>query len=155
MPQHPPRAAGSHRDPQCLQLSPFPLFSKVNASEGFILAGCVSSPLRNTKLDLEAPCHSIPLQHQGWAGPWAQEGWWSCCPGPACHSRDRAYQDSGSSPGRAWAQHEAGPCSLGNRCHFHLLLPGREGEGRREEQRRELAVKHPDVMLLTEQIRSF
>lgn len=76
-------------------------------------------------------------------------------PGPACHSRDKAYQDSGSCPCRAWAQHEAALCSLRNGCHFHLLLPGREGEGRREEQRRELAVKHPDVMLLTEQIRSF
>lgn len=31
---------------------------------------------------------------------------------------------------------------------------GKERAGR-EEQRRELAVKHPDVMLLTEQIRSF
>lgn len=89
----------------------------------------------------------------GWSlGSGQTVGLW---PGPAHHSRARAYQDSSSSPGRGWAQCEADPCSPRNGCHFHLLLPGREGEGGREEQRRELAVKHPDVMLLTEQIRSF
>lgn len=89
------------------------------------------------------------------AGPWALEGRWSRRKAPACGGRDGAHRDSGSSASRGWAQQDAGPRSRRNGCHFHLLLPGREGEGGREEQRRELAVKCPDVMLLTEQIRSF
>lgn len=35
--------------------------------------------LEEHQTGLEALCHSTHLQHQGWAGPWARKGQWSCC----------------------------------------------------------------------------
>lgn len=48
------------------------------------------------------------------------------------------------------------PAARGTGATFiYYYQAGKERGGGREEQRRELAVKRPDVMLLTEQIRSF
>lgn len=47
------------------------------------------------------------------------------------------------------------PAARGTGATFIYYYQAGKEKGGREEQRRELAVKHPDVMLLTEQIRSF
>lgn len=47
------------------------------------------------------------------------------------------------------------PTAAGAGATFIYRYQAGKESGGREEQRRELAVKRPDVMLLTEQIRSF
>lgn len=129
--------------------------SEVNASGGFILAGCLSSPLRSTRLDLEAPCHSIPLCHRGWAGPWAQDRPWACGQDQLITAGPGHIRTAAPALAEAGLSVRLIPAAPGTGATFIYYYQAGKERGGREEQRRELAVKHPDVMLLTEQIRSF
>lgn len=134
MPRHPSSAPGSLRDLQRLQLSPVlfalqpPSKVKTMLDTASMLAAFPHPQAASNWTSRQLGAASL-LQHWDSAGPWALEGWWSQCKAPACHGGDGACQDSSSRPSRGWTQHDAGPSSWRNGCHFHLLLPGREGDG--------------------------